>query len=103
MDQRCFRRRLAYPGMKDTLNGERIFTLTELRRYDGEDGPLYVACGGVVYDVSDCPKWRTGMHEGMHFPGQDLTGELGEAPHGAEVFRRPCVRRVGRLAPPGVD
>jgi predicted heme/steroid binding protein len=53
----------------------------------------------VVYDVSDCPKWRTGLHEALHFAGFDLTSELPEAPHGREVFTRPCVRRVGVLAP----
>jgi hypothetical protein len=38
------------------------------------------------------------MHEQLHFAGLDLTGELIEAPHGEEVFSRPCVKRVGRLA-----
>jgi predicted heme/steroid binding protein len=38
------------------------------------------------------------LHEGMHFPGQDLTTELSDAPHGEEVFSRPCVRLVGRLS-----
>jgi predicted heme/steroid binding protein len=82
----------------DTSGPEPIFTLRELRRFDGEDNPVYIAYGGVVYDLSDCPKWRTGMHEQLHFPGQDLTGELLEAPHAEEVFTRPCVRRVGLLA-----
>lgn len=59
---------------------------------------MYVACRGVVYDVTECPKWRTGMHEALHFPGLDLTSELPEAPHGDEVFSRPCVKRVGRLS-----
>lgn len=77
---------------------ERVFTEQELRRYDGEDGPMLVAYRGVVYDLGDCPKWRTGLHEGLHFPGQDLTTELADAPHAEEVFRRPCVRRVGLLA-----
>lgn len=79
---------------------ERLFTLAELKRYTGERGaPAYVAYQGVVYDVSECPKWRTGLHEQLHFAGFDLTGELGDAPHSVEVFTRPCVRRVGRLAP----
>jgi predicted heme/steroid binding protein len=79
------------------MDGERVFTARELQRYDGEDGPMYIAYEGVVYDVSDCPRWRTGLHERLHFPGQDLTGELGDAPHGMEVFSRPCLKRVGRL------
>jgi len=77
----------------------RYFTEVELRRYADEDGPLYVAHQGVVYDVSDCPKWRLGMHEGQHFPGLDLTAALREAPHTDDVFSRPCVRPVGYYRP----
>ena len=78
---------------------ERRIQLAELRRCDGEGGrPVYVAVAGVVYDVSGCPKWRTGLHEQLHFAGQDLTSELPDAPHTAEVFSRPCVKRVGILA-----
>ena len=76
---------------------EPTFTEQALRRYDGEDGRMYIAYQGVVYDVTDCPKWRRGLHEGLHFPGQDLSGEFGEAPHGEEVFAHPCVKRVGVL------
>jgi predicted heme/steroid binding protein len=76
---------------------EKRITLAELRRCDGESGPAYIAYQGVVYDVSDCPKWRLGLHENQHFPGQDLSSALVEAPHAAEVFSRPCVRRVGIL------
>ena len=81
---------------------ERLVSRSELRKQNGERGRRrYVAHQGQVYDVTDCPKWRTGLHEGLHFPGQDLTAELAEAPHGTEVFDRPCVRRVGRLDPRG--
>jgi predicted heme/steroid binding protein len=76
---------------------EREITLAELRRCDGENGPMYIAYQGVVYDVSDCPRWRRGLHENMHFPAQDLSGEMGEAPHAQDVLTRPCVRRVGVL------
>lgn len=79
---------------------ERIFTEIELRRYaDESTGPLYIAYNGIVYDVTDSPRWRTGIHEGMHFPGQDLTSELVDASHGAEVFQHAGIRRVGRLVP----
>jgi predicted heme/steroid binding protein len=81
---------------------ERTFTERELRRYNGERGaPAYIAHAGVVYDVSDCPKWRTGLHEQLHFAGQDLTPSLPDAPHRADVFGRPCVKRVGVLT--GMD
>lgn len=80
---------------------ERIFTEQELRRFDGENEAAYVAFEGIVYDVSNCPKWHLGLHEGLHFPGLDLTTEMEEAPHAKEVFSRPCVRRIGRLS--GID
>lgn len=78
---------------------DRIVTQSELRRNNGDLGrPKYVAYQGVVYDVSDCPRWRREMHERQHFPGQDLSDEMADAPHKADVFSRPCVRAVGRLA-----
>ena len=77
---------------------DRIIAEGELRRNNGERGTRkFVAYHGVVYDVTDCPKWRTDLHEQLHFAGQDLTGELPEAPHAADVFARPCVKVVGRL------
>lgn len=80
------------------MEEERRISRTQLLQQDGEMGrPMWVAYQGVVYDVSNCPKWRSGLHQGLHFPGQDLTGELLEAPHGREVFERPCVKRVGTL------
>ena len=77
---------------------EVLITEMELRRNTGERGTRkYVAYLGVVYDVTDCPKWRLDMHESLHFPGQDLTSELPDAPHEVEVFSRPCVKVVGKL------
>jgi predicted heme/steroid binding protein len=78
---------------------DRIITLPELRRNNGDRGARkWLAYDGVVYDVTDCPKWHTDMHEQLHFPGLDLTSELPDAPHKKEVFTRPCVKIVGRLA-----
>lgn len=77
---------------------DKEITEMELRRSTGERGnPMYVACNGIVYDVTGCPKWRTGLHEHLHFAGQDLTAEFGDAPHFEEVFLHPCVKVVGRL------
>jgi predicted heme/steroid binding protein len=79
----------------------RTVTMSELRRNNGDLGmPKYVAFQGVVYDVTDCPRWRKELHERLHFAGQDLTSELEEAPHQQDVFSRPCVKVVGRLADP---
>lgn len=75
---------------------ERWFTEAELRQYNGEQGrPAYIAYDGVVYDVTNSPLWRGGMHREMHYAGLDLTRSLRKAPHDASVFNR--VPRVGRL------
>lgn len=77
---------------------EPTFTERDLQRYNGQRGQrVYIAFQGVVYDVTDCPRWRTGLHELVHFAGIDLTDSLDEAPHATEVFARPCVKRVGIL------
>ena len=75
----------------------KIFSERELLHFDGEDGPAYIAYNGIVYDVGNCPKCRHGLHENLHFPGQDLSGEMDDAPHREEVFTRPCVKVVGRI------
>lgn len=76
----------------------RAVPFSELRRNNGDRGSrCWVAVGGRVYDVTDCPKWRTGLHEGLHFPGQVLDDELPDAPHEREVFDRPCVQQIGWL------
>jgi predicted heme/steroid binding protein len=80
---------------------DRIVSLAELRRNNGDLGrPKYIAHAGIVYDVTECIRWRGDLHEGLHFPGQDLTGELAEAPHDEDVFEHRGVRVVGRLEAP---
>jgi predicted heme/steroid binding protein len=77
---------------------ERLISTLELHRNTGERGTrIFVALDGVVYDVTDCPKWRTGLHELLHFAGQDLSPEFAAAPHTASVFTHPCVKVVGKL------
>ena len=77
----------------------RTVTLAELRRNSGERGTRkFIAYRGIVYDVTDCPKWRPELHEQLHFAGQDLSSELPDAPHGEEVFLHRTVKVVGRLA-----
>ena len=76
----------------------RMVTIEELRRRTGEGGArIWIAWNGIVYDVTDSPKWRTGLHEQLHFGGQDLSSEFPEAPHGEEVFLHPGVKRIGQL------
>jgi len=75
---------------------EPIFTELELRQYDGQRGhPAYIACDGVVYDVTESKLWRRGMHKNLHYAGLDLTRSLHKAPHGDWVFER--MTRVGTL------
>ncbi len=76
----------------------RLVSAAELRLNNGEHGARkFIAYRGIVYDVTDCPKWRPDLHEQLHFPGQDLTSELPDAPHREEVFQRACIKVVGRL------
>ena len=87
--------RIANPKLSESI---RVFTESELRQYDGRNGrPVYIAYDGVVYDVSDAPLWRTGMHKDMHYSGLDLTRSMRKAPHTPRVFERPYVRIVGVL------
>lgn len=58
---------------------------------------MYIVHKGIVYDVSSSRRWRNGLHEGLHFPAQDLTDEMPEAPHGEEVLLHPGIFRVGSL------
>ena len=77
---------------------DRIISILELCRNTGERGTRkFIAYRGIVYDVTDCPKWRGDLHENLHFAGQDLSSELEEAPHVEDVFTRPCVKVIGRL------
>ena len=79
----------------------REISIFELKRNTGERGTrMWVAHKGIVYDVTDCSRWKKGLHENQHFPGQELTNELEEdAPHTESVFNNPCVQLVGRLKP----
>ncbi len=66
----------------------RKFTREELSKYNGRNGPAYVAYAGKVYDVSQSFLWRRGTHQFRHHAGQDLTEALREAPHGPEMLER---------------
>lgn len=68
--------------------GMKEFTLEELAEYDGsnENGTIYVAYQGQVYDVSsDSKLWRNGDHEGCP-AGIDVTGMIEKTPHGAKIM-----------------
>lgn len=81
----------------DRLTAPDLPTITraQLARHDGERAPAYVACAGLVYDVSASGHWPSGLHRGLHWAGQDLTAALADAPHGLETVQRmPIVARL---------
>ena len=79
---------------------DRIVTEMELRRSDGERGSRkYVAHNGIVYDVTDCPKWRPDLHENLHFPGHVLEF-VHSARHGRENSLHPVRCSFGHQQSP---
>lgn len=72
------------------------FTPQELADYNGKEGrPTYIAYKGVVYDISESPIWRLGLHMKRHRAGEDLTTDMNAAPHDEEVLER--FPKVGTL------
>lgn len=72
------------------------YTRSQLALRNGQEREeIWVAYEGVIYDVTFSRHWRNGLHY-QHWSGQDLTEELKDAPHDAQVFKRCKV--VGRLA-----
>ena len=62
------------------------YTLQQLALRNGQDREeIWVAYRGVIYDVKKSRLWRNGRHY-VHWAGQDLTEELADAPHNANVF-----------------
>ncbi|RDV14096.1 cytochrome b5 [Pontibacter diazotrophicus] len=62
------------------------YTLQQLASRNGQDrDEIWVAYKGVIYDVRKSRMWRDGKHY-EHWAGQDLTEELKDAPHNANVF-----------------
>lgn len=66
--------------------GEKTFTLSELKKYNGQNGsPAYVAVDGVVYDVTNVKSWQNGSHHG-YSAGQDMSQAIKQSPHGTSVL-----------------
>jgi len=73
------------------------YTRQQLALRNGQDKPeIWVAFKGVIYDVSQSKLWKNGKHY-EHWAGQDLTAELGEAPHTEKVFEK--FKAIGHLHP----
>jgi predicted heme/steroid binding protein len=61
------------------------FTRESLASYDGKDGrPACFAFEGKIYDATQSPLWKQGVHMGRHNAGNDLTEALKLAPHGRD-------------------
>jgi predicted heme/steroid binding protein len=70
-------------------DGMKRLTLKELAFYDGKDDrPAYIAVDGNIYDVSNDPYWRNGIHQGQFQAGQDLSEEILSSPHGKRYLTR---------------
>jgi len=73
------------------------YSRTSLALRNGQDKPeIWVAYKGMIYDVSRSRLWRAGKHY-EHWAGQDLTEELGDAPHNENVFDK--FKIIGMLEP----
>lgn len=73
----------------------KTYTRPQLALRNGQDREeIWVAFGGIIYDVTASRLWRNGKHY-EHWAGQDLTPELADAPHSETVFERFEV--VGKL------
>ena len=72
------------------------YTKHQLALRNGQDrDEIWIAYQGNIYDVKKSRLWRGGNHY-EHWAGQDLTEELKDAPHNANVFDKFEV--IGRLA-----
>jgi len=71
------------------------FTRRQLALRNGQEKEdIWIAYKGLIYDVTASRLWRAGKHY-EHWAGQDLTEELGDAPHTESVFEKFLV--IGRL------
>lgn len=71
------------------------YTTAQLALRNGQDREeIWCAYKGIIYDVGPSRLWRNGHHY-EHWAGQDLTKELGDAPHTDLVFERFSI--IGKL------
>lgn len=81
------------------VSQQQIFTLDELKKYNGQNGnPAYVAVDGVVYDVTNSPKWKNGIHKACSsstFAGADFSESIKASPHGVSIMNK--FRVIGKV------
>lgn len=74
----------------------KVYSRSQLALRNGQDREeIWVAYKGLIYDVTRSRMWRDGKHY-EHWAGQDLTEELSDAPHNANVFDN--FKVIGRLS-----
>ena len=70
---------------------EKIFTLDELKNYDGKEGrKAYIAVDGVT----NVAAWQGGTHHGNN-AGNDVSDRIVKAPHGKSILEK--LEVVGKL------
>ena len=75
--------------MAKTGETSKVFTLAEVRKFDGKAGnPLYLAFKGKVYNLSASRLWVNGTHMGKHSLVEKLEETIRDAPHNEEVLSR---------------
>lgn len=74
----------------DEEDGMLRLTLSQLSQYDGKSGRRgFIAVGGIIYEVTNSPRWRNGIHNGNASiaAGNDLTRLIDSiSPHGRRVL-----------------
>jgi predicted heme/steroid binding protein/uncharacterized membrane protein len=74
----------------------KTITRDVLAENDGRNGkPAFVACDGIVYDISESKRWKNGQHMRRHEAGRDLTADIQAAPHQQDLLER--FPRVGMM------
>lgn len=71
------------------------YSRSQLALRNGQDKEdIWICFQGIIYDVTTSRLWKNGKHY-EHWAGQDLTEELNDAPHDAQVFEK--LHIVGKL------
>jgi len=80
-------------------DGQYLLTLSQLSQFDGKEGRrAFIAVAGIVYEVTNSPRWANGIHNGNSSiaAGNDLTRQIDSvSPHGRRVLDGVPV--VGRI------
>lgn len=95
-----YRESLISEGLENNqraTNPNRVFTLEELKKYNGSDPnrPIYIGYEGKVYDVTSGRNFYGAGQTYNYLTGRDATAELNEVGVGEIIVRKYPV--VGRL------